>query len=172
MRYEIQGDTTVLYDPKGNTILIDTNQLEKVLEYNWAVDNRKGYVRTASRKLGRTSLHRFLLETDSPIDHINRNPRDNRLANLRPCTLKENNRNKGVRKDNASGVKGVTICNNRKTKYKVRIEADGKRQLVGYFETIDEARDAYNAKARELFGEYAPVMTEGAVFDLYERRYI
>ena len=156
MRYEIQGETTVLYDSKGNDILIDTDQLENVIKYNWLVDERKGYVRTASRKINRTSLHRFLLETDSQIDHINRNPRDNRLANLRPCTLKENNRNKGVRKDSVSGVKGVTIRNGKKSKYMVRIQADGKRYLVGYYKTIEEAKDAYNTKSRELFGEYSP----------------
>ena len=41
------------------------------------------------------------------IDHINRNKVDNRLANLRLADNSLNNRNKGVRSDNTSGVKGV-----------------------------------------------------------------
>ena len=51
MRYEINGNVTTLYDSKGECFLIDTDQLEKVLKYNWYVDVRKGYVDSTSHKI-------------------------------------------------------------------------------------------------------------------------
>ena len=41
------------------------------------------------------------------LDHINRNPSDNRISNLREATHLENNKNASKRKDNTSGYKGV-----------------------------------------------------------------
>lgn len=41
------------------------------------------------------------------IDHINGNPSDNRIVNLRCSSSGENNKNKQIRSDNTSGVVGV-----------------------------------------------------------------
>ena len=41
------------------------------------------------------------------IDHINGDPTDNRLENLRLATASQNNMNMRRRKDNKSGVKGL-----------------------------------------------------------------
>lgn len=41
------------------------------------------------------------------IDHINQQPTDNRLCNLRDVSQGENNRNRGLMRNNTSGVKGV-----------------------------------------------------------------
>lgn len=155
MKYQIIGDTTILYDTKGHEILIDTNQLEKVLQYNWTV-GRKNYVRCTSRKIGRIPLHRYLLGVDKQVDHINRNPLDNRLSNLRLCTTQQNNMNRTVRKDSKSGHKGITIVPNRNAKYRARIQLNGRRMTIGYYETLEAAVDAYESVAKELFGEYAP----------------
>ena len=156
MRYEINGNVTTLYDSKGECFLIDTDQLEKVLKYNWYVDVRKGYVDSTSHKIKYRKLHKYLLDTNLTVDHINRNPRDNRLSNLRICTTAENNRNKKVRNDSRTGVKGVHYEPNKKKKYRARIQLNGKRMTIGYFETIEEAEQAYKEKSIELFGEYSP----------------
>ena len=157
MRYEINGEVTTLYDSKGEYFLIDTDQLEKVLKYNWYVDVRKGYVDSTSHKIKYRKLHKYLLDTNSIIDHINRNPRDNRLSNFRICTTAENNRNKKVRSDSRTGIKGVCYEPNKKKKYRARIQLDGKRITIGYFETLEEAERAYKEKSVELFGEYNPL---------------
>ena len=70
-------------------------------EAHWTLGNKnpKGYYRLhIGSKL--YSVHRLIAETflDNPqnkpeIDHINRNPSDNRLENLRWATRSENNRN-------------------------------------------------------------------------------
>jgi HNH endonuclease len=41
------------------------------------------------------------------IDHINRNPMDNRFANLRLATKVEQRANRGIQKNNTSGTTGV-----------------------------------------------------------------
>ena len=48
--------------------------------------------------------------TDSNVlvDHINRDTRDNKKCNLRLATKSTNAMNTKIRKDNTSGIKGVT----------------------------------------------------------------
>lgn len=155
MRYEIDGDVTTIYDTKGNSFLIDTNQLERVLVCNWYVDN-KGYVRTASRKYNRVLLHRFLLNTNHQVDHANRIKTDNRMSNLRICSSHENNCNR-VYKNTKSGVQGVWIVTkNGKQRYRATIHKDGKRISLGYFDSLDEAKKVRQEKCSELYSDYAP----------------
>lgn len=152
MRHEIIGDVVVMYDSNGKSFKIDAEQLEKVNQYNWLV-GRKGYVRSTSREINKMSLHHYLMNTNGLIDHINRDATDNRLCNLRPCTIQENNRNRTW--NNKSGAQGVSYLERIK-KYRARICVNRKRIVLGYFETLEEARDAYNKKTAEIFGEYAP----------------
>ena len=50
---------------------------------------------------------------DKLIDHINRNPDDNRIKNLRQATSSENQQNTKVRKDNLCGEKGISYSEKR-----------------------------------------------------------
>lgn len=82
------------------------------------------------------------------VDHINGNPIDNRIENLRVVSSRENSRNQKVRSTNHSGVMGVTWQSNRKCWY-VRISIDGEHDhYVGRFRNLDEAIAA--RKAAEL----------------------
>ena len=65
-------------------------------------------------------------EKGQVVDHINHNKLDNRKVNLRVCTDMENSKNKGLRKDNKSGVTGV-VWNNEKNKWTVNIRCNNKR---------------------------------------------
>lgn len=154
-RYLIRGETTILFDRKDNKIIVDTEDLEKLSKYKWYVDKSKGYVfATVDRKI---RMHKYILDEKGFVDHINRNRSDNRKSNLRRCSITENNRNKGLSRNNKLKAKGVieTKDHNRTKKYRARIEVNGKKKHLGYFKTKEEAQDAYNKAAAEYFGEYA-----------------
>ena len=88
------------------------------------------------------------------IDHIDGDGLNNRRANLRHCTNQENCRNQGLARNNRSGFKGVSWYPN-SGKWVATIW-DGKRKVfLGYYADPVEAARAYDAKARELFGEFA-----------------
>jgi hypothetical protein len=78
---------------------------------------------------------------------------DNRLANLREVTRSENNQNSGPR-GSRSGVKGVRWRHDCR-KWEARISRQGVCHGLGFFAALDEARDAYTAAARRLYGEFA-----------------
>ena len=70
------------------------------------------------------------------IDHINRNPSDNRIVNLREATVAENGHNAGLRIDNTSGFKGVHRHRNLLARpWQARIKFGSRRISLGYFET-------------------------------------
>ena len=91
-------------------------------------------------------------EPPASIDHIDRNPRNNRWSNLRAApTQRQQNWNQRRRKDNASGFRGVDQFRGR---YRAQIKAPGIVRHLGVFDTIEEASAAYEAAARELHGEF------------------
>ena len=78
---------------------------------------------------------------DNMIDHINHNPSDNRIKNLRVVNHKQNNFNR-------SDVKGYYF-ERRVNKWRAGIYLNGKRVCLGYFTVEQDARAAYlKAKAK------------------------
>ena len=84
------------------------------------------------------------------IDHINRNPNDNRIENLRQANQSCNLINTGNRIDNTSGVKGVWWYQ-RYNKWHVYIRINGKHKHLGYYQDFDEAV-CYRLAAEQCFG--------------------
>lgn len=70
---------------------------------------------------------------DCAIDHIDGNPSNNRIANLRLAT-------DGVNQQNSKKFVGVTRDRNL---YKAQISLKGKSKTIGRFKTFEEARQAY-----------------------------
>lgn len=85
------------------------------------------------------------------IDHINGDPGDNRLCNLREATNQQNLQNRRAHRDNKLGVKGVVAA---RGKFKAQLWNNGRFVLNRCYPTIEEASAAYQAKAREVFGEW------------------
>lgn len=93
-------------------------------------------------------------QTPEMIDHVNGNPWDNRLCNLRAATPRENQRNRRRNKTSTSGIKGVR-WDPRSKAWVARIR-DGQRNLVlGRFKDISSAASAYAMAAKKIFGEFA-----------------
>lgn len=76
------------------------------------------------------------------IDHLDRDPMNNKIENLRAATRIENQHNHGVRKDNSSGYIGVYFFK-RDNNYRAQIALNGKRIHLGYYPTAEEAFLAY-----------------------------
>jgi hypothetical protein len=157
---------------KKYEIKIDETEYEKYSQQNYVWDivyKRRGVIRyvrvmprgsagakEARKQFKRYRLHRLIMGITDPkiiVDHINRNPLDNRKSNLRLCTIAENSRNSGIISSrNTSGYKGVTKSSK---KWLARIEFNGKKMYLGSFNTPQAAAEAYDKKAVELFGEFA-----------------
>lgn len=76
---------------------------------------------------------------EGQIDHINGIRSDNRISNLRDVSVQGNCRNAGLRRDNTSGVSGVSVRNGR---FIANIRHAGKKVYLGSFNTLDAAASA------------------------------
>ena len=106
-------------------------------------------------------LHRLLAETYIPnannlpfVDHVDRDKKNNSLSNLRWCTNQQNGMNRTKQNNTSSLYKGVCWHKQNK-KWKSQIQIDGKRIHLGLFNSEEEASQAYDQKAIELFGKFA-----------------
>jgi hypothetical protein len=84
------------------------------------------------------------------IDHINRDPYDNRIANLRLASYAENNRNRSDKR--SLGQRGVLHVKNR---WVARITVNKELIQLGSFKTFIEAKAAYDKAQLEYHGEFA-----------------
>ena len=82
------------------------------------------------------------------IDHINRNPSDDRICNLREASRKDNCANTGHRITNKLKLKGVSRKRN-------KFRATFRRKSLGVFITPEQAHAAYKNAAEKYYGEYA-----------------
>jgi hypothetical protein len=135
--------------------LVDDGDALRVGSISWhAFNNSKDqlvYARGWHR--GRCVLmHRFLLDPPRgvQVDHINGDTLDNRRENIRLATASQNLCNR--RPFGKSGFKGV---HRTRTAWLARIGFDGKSLHLGSFQTAEEAAKAYDAKAKERYGEFA-----------------
>lgn len=82
------------------------------------------------------------------VDHLDGDPSNNRLANLREVSHQQNMQNeRSARKQNACGFAGVSLCK-RTGRYRADISIDGKSRLLGRFMTPQEAHARYVEEKR------------------------
>jgi len=80
------------------------------------------------------------------IDHENHIRNDNRILNMKPCSMMENEKNKKLFKTNTTGHCGVYA---RKNRFRAIIVSDNKRIHLGYFDNIDDAVKARKKAEKE-----------------------
>lgn len=107
----------------------------------------------------RLSVHRlvFLLHhgyLPSVVDHINGNPLDNRIENLREATHSKNLQNMKTPSSNTSGRKGVS-WNKKSWRWIAYIRADGKLKHLGSFKDISDAIRCRESAENIFYGEFA-----------------
>jgi hypothetical protein len=91
------------------------------------------------------------------VDHINRDPSDNRIENLRLATRSQQRANSRGHRGKSSKYKGVTYVPYGKSRFKWRAQIckDYKWTYLGWFDVEEDAAAAYNAAAKRMFGEFA-----------------
>lgn len=137
----------------GKSIIVDDEDYPLLSRLTWYLRDSENRVYT-SVEGKMVQISRLLLapKKGEEVDHINRNPLDNRKENLRLCTRVQNEMNKPVKKACKSGLKGVRLVRN---SWVARTRVNGKFLHIGCFKTKEDAARAYNEKVKELHGSFA-----------------
>jgi hypothetical protein len=127
------------------TVLVDEDDLDRVLATGrWHV-SPKGYVRYSNTSRGSGhSLHRFVLDLGSEdplVDHKNGNRLDNRKSNLVLSTSQLNGANRAVIGRASSGIRGVNL-NKSTGKWQAVQKVNYKNHYLGLYTTVEEAAEA------------------------------
>ena len=88
------------------------------------------------------------------VDHINRNPLDNRWVNLRLATHSQNQQNKVLPVTTLKGV-SFKAGKNRTKPWRARIHVGRREISLGVYATREEAFNAYCAAAVKCHGGYS-----------------
>ena len=87
------------------------------------------------------------------LDHIDGNSANDSIANLREATVTQNAWNHHKRARRIRLPMGVRKIGS--GRYQARISVHGRQIHLGAFDTATAAHDAYQAKRREFYGEFA-----------------
>lgn len=145
---------------QGQYAIVDAADYAWLNQWKWCAA-RSGDRWYAYRKHhGKTvRMHQLIMgpPKGKVVDHVNGNGLDNRRANLRICTRRQNAWNHGRRKpENAtSQFIGVHRDKRHPEKCYVRVTRDGKATNLGPFDDEIEAAKARDRKALELHGPFA-----------------
>lgn len=93
------------------------------------------------------------IDEDLVVDHINRDPIDDRFINLRVCNQGNNSKNKKLYANNTSGFKGVSLS--KAGTWVAQIQVDNVPIVIGYYNSKEDAALAYDKHAVLNFGEFA-----------------
>lgn len=142
---------------QGQVAIVDDEDYEYLSSWKWYARKRRNtyYALTSIYKPRKTLfMHRVILRaTDGfMVDHKNGNGLDNRKENIRLCTNAQNQHNRFFRKGKF-GYKG--ICEVAPGRYQAKAVYLGRNFTTKYYKSAKEAAYAYDAMAKELFGEFA-----------------
>jgi len=133
-------------------ILVSDEDWHDFSRQSWYIDNY-GYALNGNR----IKMHKIILECEDKtkvIHHINNNTLDNRRENLAIVSRAINAHQKKKQKDSSSQYFGVTYLT-KLNKWEAKFSKDGQKHYIGVFENEKDAARSYNAKVKEVYGEFA-----------------
>lgn len=156
-KFVVDNEKKIVYGYTGRKnieFIFDLDDYDRVSKKYWKFSC--GYI-YADKLL---KLHNFIMNHEPTkflvVDHINRNPLDNRKENLRIISQQNNAINSSIGKNNTSGIIGVYFDNS-KNKWRATLKIDGKQKTL--FQSVDKDVCIIKRLEAELkyFGkEFAP----------------
>ena len=145
--------------------LVDDEDYDLVIPYRWTVlehdpaaPGRRSHgpyaISDMRRKTGETIWMHQLITGWTRVDHQDGDGLNNRRPNLRPASKAQNMANSRKNPGKTSRYKGVFWVK-AKSKWAAKIQVNGRSRSLGRFTDEEDAAWAYDAAAREAFGEYA-----------------
>lgn len=129
-----------LFEYKDGELYWKVKSLNNKFKPGDLIENKKLFGRRQIKINGKQYLiHRIIYMIHygfmpNQIDHIDGNPNNNKIENLREATALQNAQNAKLRKDNCSGIKGVAWVK-RDQKWRVQLSINGKIKSFGnYFD--------------------------------------
>lgn len=146
---------------RGLFATVDACDADNLLAFKWYASETHGIyyaVRTIKAPSRRTlSMHRVIMNAPKQyfVDHKNRDGLDNRRKNLRLVSDQQNKWNAKKSKASTQRFKGIRFDARSTFRPWIAIlKIDGKTKHLGCFRTDEEAARAYDAKVREVRGEF------------------
>jgi hypothetical protein len=144
--------------------LVTTKHTTLVYATRWAYQSKRDKV-YISQLLHRVILERVIgrpLVKRELCDLIDGNGLNCRRSNLRLVDRTADNQNQRKSRANTSGYKGVSYRKD-KDQWVAYIGIGGRSIHLGYFETPEEAHEAYCRAAKENFGRFANSGNDGII---------
>lgn len=140
---------------QGKFAIVDDKNYEWLNQWKWYAHKERNNIYPLRGK-DDMRMPRLIMSAKKgeQIDHRNINGLDNRECNLRFCTNSQNLQNARKSKNCSSQYKGVCWAKSKK-KWQVNIQLNKIFFNLGRFDTEIEAAKIYDAKAKELFGDFA-----------------
>lgn len=156
--YYIDGDYAYVklrWTDEEKIMVCDKEDWERLKKYTWGVAKTGGYAITnfaQNKKHKVVKFHQIVMgqKRGYVVDHINRNPIDNRKENLRYATMQQNLINKGKQSNNKSGIPGVSWRNDSNS-WRAQIWVHKKAINLGTFKTKEEAIKARKEAEKKYF---------------------
>ena len=104
------------------------------------------------------------------LDHIDNDPSNNRIENIRPIAQKNNTRKCLKHSHNTTGFIGVSVA--RGDSFRVVISVNRKQIFIGYYKDIKAAAKASNAAIIKYHGEYGRVKVDQNISEMKRRGWI
>lgn len=160
--YNLSGDYGIGFDVNGNEFYFDLEDYDKIRDYCWYVNkNNRVTNRITNKNTNKTIwLHRLVMDIADDcniiIDHIDRNPKNNRKYNLREANNQTNTFNMSIAKNNKSGFIGV-YYNSKRNKWEAYITFNYKKRNLGSYDNkIDAIKTRLRAEIKYFGVDFAP----------------